>query len=228
MSALFCALPERCIVLLEDIDTAGIWRDRSCSDTGAMSETHKDQWKYRSQVSLAGLLNVIDGAASREASRCYMAGFDVVSHFTQGRVLIMTTNRLDALDRPLIRPGRIDYKIGFTLATRKQFQEMYEQMYRTSATARIGSQRGGLDGVSHCGDDANDDEIAKETQVLFNDIAKLAQEFADAMPEHLFSPADIQSFLLERKADPRLALLDVGQWKDRQLEIIGEHCSAQS
>ena len=41
----------------------------------------------------------------------------------------MTTNRLYGLDTALIRPGRIDLQVAFTLATRKQIREMFERMY---------------------------------------------------------------------------------------------------
>lgn len=41
-----------------------------------------------------GLLNVLDGVVD-----------------TPGRIVVMTTNMVDALDGALIRPGRIDKKI---------------------------------------------------------------------------------------------------------------------
>ena len=36
-----------------------------------------------------------------------------------GRIIIMTTNKPEMLDKALVRPGRIDYKINFTKATIK-------------------------------------------------------------------------------------------------------------
>ena len=38
-------------------------------------------------------------------------------HECPGRIIIMTTNKPEVLDKALIRPGRIDYKIQFTKAT---------------------------------------------------------------------------------------------------------------
>src|SRR5436309_1908696 len=49
-------------------------------------------------------------------------------------------------------------------------------------------------------------------------ISRLAQEFADALPELAFSPAEIQGFLLARKKDPRQAVADVSAWRDEQMQ----------
>jgi chaperone BCS1 len=110
LNTIFPNLPERCIVLLEDIDSAGLRREGEAaitpdanadtesdtdSDTDSEDETQskpkilsgldpgpssakkaklsanppaagKDKSKIKSLISLAGLLNIIDGAASQE------------------------------------------------------------------------------------------------------------------------------------------------------------------
>ena len=66
-------------------------------------------------ISLSGLLNAIDGVASHE-----------------GRVLIMTTNHPEKLDAALVRPGRVDRKVGFRLAMREEVRELFVRMYRVS------------------------------------------------------------------------------------------------
>lgn len=43
-----------------------------------------------------------------------------------GRIIIMTTNKPDQLDKALVRPGRIDYNIHFTKATSKDVKEIVE------------------------------------------------------------------------------------------------------
>jgi chaperone BCS1 len=55
-------------------------------------------------------LNVIGGVASHE-----------------GSVLIMTTNHVDALDSALLRPSRVDLRIHFELAGRKQAEDIFLQ-----------------------------------------------------------------------------------------------------
>jgi mitochondrial chaperone BCS1 len=112
---LFNNLPKRCVVLLEDIDTAGLARTDKTDEVESDSAPSKDETKddkisaadlakefkkagrrgggistdeVRSGISLSGLLNAIDGVASHE-----------------GRVLVMTTNHPEQLDAALIRPG---------------------------------------------------------------------------------------------------------------------------
>jgi hypothetical protein len=46
---------------------------------------------FRSSISLAGLLNCIDGVIAQE-----------------GRLVFMTTNRPERLPKALVRPGRVD------------------------------------------------------------------------------------------------------------------------
>lgn len=166
---LFNSLPQRCVVLLEDIDRAGMVQSRKDADpedeTGDKSHRkrkgdateNKDETrakeideemrnsmqaaadsfarqvaraskmaadyndaayrlagpnKLNPGVSLSGLLNAIDGVASQE-----------------GRLLLMTTNYPEKLDDALVRPGRIDLKINFGLASKQQIRELFLRMY---------------------------------------------------------------------------------------------------
>lgn len=69
LTTLFDQLPERCIVLLEDVDTAGLRRDSDQStETAPLATANGKLIMGKSLVSLGGLLNVIDGAASQEVS----------------------------------------------------------------------------------------------------------------------------------------------------------------
>jgi chaperone BCS1 len=60
----------------------------------------KEEEKKDDNNNLSYLLNILDGL-----------------HECTGRIIIMTTNKPEVLDKALIRPGRIDYKINFTKAT---------------------------------------------------------------------------------------------------------------
>ena len=133
LGVMFTSLPRRCVVLLEDIDSAGLSKrqepekdakidaDNTAAQLGAeiakalhsAQESNKGKGKESHQgISLSGLLNAIDGVASHE-----------------GRVLVMTTNFPEKLDEALIRPGRIDMKVGFTKATHAQICELFTRMY---------------------------------------------------------------------------------------------------
>ncbi|KAL2016047.1 hypothetical protein VTK56DRAFT_4313 [Thermocarpiscus australiensis] len=122
--AFFRYLPRRCLVLLEDIDTAGLKRNEEhppSSDDAKNSRKRQgdSDSSEKKGISLSGLLNAIDGVASHE-----------------GRLLIMTTNKPEAVDEVLIRPGRIDVQVPFTNATQKQARELFIRMYKPDPNGR--------------------------------------------------------------------------------------------
>ncbi|KAL9645365.1 hypothetical protein ABK040_002564 [Willaertia magna] len=65
-----------------------------------------------SNITLAGLLNCIDGVVAQE-----------------GRILFMTTNHIERLPDALIRPGRIDVKYLIDFANEEQIIEMFLNFY---------------------------------------------------------------------------------------------------
>lgn len=76
------------VIVIEDIDTAKITHDRDRIDAAPSLQVDP-----AGEVTLAGLLNAVDGLASRE-----------------NRILIVTSNHADRLDAALLRPGRIDHR----------------------------------------------------------------------------------------------------------------------
>ena len=62
--------------------------------------------------SLARLLNILDGIIE-----------------TPGRIIIMTTNKINMLDKALIRPGRIDIKINFTKCSKTMIKDIINMFY---------------------------------------------------------------------------------------------------
>lgn len=94
-------IPQRSILLLEDIDAAFNNRDQS-NDQG-----------YQSGVTFSGLLNALDGVASAE--EC---------------ITFMTSNHPERLDPALLRPGRIDYKVLVSNASEDQVRRMFSRFYQ--------------------------------------------------------------------------------------------------
>ena len=71
LATLFSILPQRCIVLLEDIDSAGLHREGGdWPNADELQGTRLTARRVKSLITLAGLLNIIDGAASQEVSTC--------------------------------------------------------------------------------------------------------------------------------------------------------------
>jgi chaperone BCS1 len=56
------------------------------------------------------------------------------------------------------------------------------------------------------------DNKGKETTLSIDDLKTISQEFGQLIPEGMFSPAEIQGFLLKRKKSPRKALEDASGW----------------
>ncbi|EGS19883.1 uncharacterized protein CTHT_0043750 [Thermochaetoides thermophila DSM 1495] len=236
MATLFAELPRRCIVLLEDIDTAGLThtREEGSSDEkdetlgkesndGSLSRLGKhvlDSMKNgnSSRLSLSGLLNIIDGVASQE-----------------GRILIMTTNHLEKLDKALIRPGRIDMIVKFGKADADMTGAIFRAIYApleadeepTAAASRSSSRSRALRDLDNRllkkavnaltpneerKKAANDDEAQRKKEETIAKVKKLAEEFTTKIPAHEFSPAEIQGFLLKHKRDPEKAVELAEQW----------------
>lgn len=101
------------ILLLEDVDSAGMRREqaplkRRITNIDGSAEPHNDENRG---VSLAGLLNAIDKVRN------------------DGVILIMTTNNPEELDQALIRAGRINQKVFFPNVGRTVAGNIFERMY---------------------------------------------------------------------------------------------------
>lgn len=238
LGALFSTLPRRCVVLLEDIDTAGLRRpaeELAKAEEAAKEDKKNDKkespndWKVsdlakalkkegnddKKGISLSGLLNAIDGVASHE-----------------GRVLIMTTNVPESLDAALIRPGRVDLQVGFTNATREQAQELFVRMYEADPGRHQQALNGHVKGNgaangSPLESSINGHAVAPETQSAINsgdldisveELPNVAKEFASKIPEGKFSPAEIQGYLLKRKKHPLKAVQEADNWVEAMIK----------
>ncbi|KAI8060458.1 BCS1 N terminal-domain-containing protein [Gongronella butleri] len=100
LNHLLSNMPERSIMLLEDVDAAFTKRAQS------------DQQGYASMITFSGLLNALDGVASAEE-----------------RIIFLTTNHIELLDPALIRPGRVDMKELLDNATEHQLRTMFLRFY---------------------------------------------------------------------------------------------------
>ncbi|KJZ70985.1 hypothetical protein HIM_09640 [Hirsutella minnesotensis 3608] len=121
---LFSELPQQCVVLLEDIDAAGIGR---LSDS---DDADNELSRSRKGVTMSGLLNTLDGVASQE-----------------GRIVIMTTNHVDKLDEALIRPGRVDKKAEFQFADANMITQLFRFIYRGTGAPCSDTEQD--DGINH-------------------------------------------------------------------------------
>ncbi|KAI1424021.1 BCS1 N terminal-domain-containing protein [Xylaria sp. FL1777] len=204
---LFAELPRRCVVLLEDIDSAGLTHTRDTNDNtpnnpppkgddddmepGQITRGNGDTNNNNPpnfRLSLSGLLNILDGVASQE-----------------GRILIMTTNHVDKLDKALIRPGRVDLVVEFGLAD----EYMITNIFRNIFAYLEGDDGPEADRYMKLSPDdrkAAMDERAKERAAHDSKIEELAKLFAAKIPAHEFSPAELQGHLMKNKHNPQKAI----------------------
>ncbi|KJX94837.1 mitochondrial chaperone bcs1 like protein [Zymoseptoria brevis] len=110
LEQMFQEIPPRCIVLLEDIDA--VWSGRETRQDRQLTDSSSDTSSTLSNVTLSGLLNVLDGVGSQE-----------------GRLVIMTTNKPEQLDPALVRPGRVDFKVFLGNISQASAGEMFMRMF---------------------------------------------------------------------------------------------------
>jgi mitochondrial chaperone BCS1 len=225
LGTLFADLPKKCVVLLEDIDTAGLTHTRQAPEkdpeedakpaatTPASQTVVNTTQNSLNRISLSALLNVIDGVASQE-----------------GRVLIMTTNHIEKLDEALIRPGRVDMKVKFDLADTAMIKTLFKGIFATlegdfpkSVTIKaedavkdrkswIGAKKAIIESMSSEDEEEQARDIAAKKLTEEARISALADEFAAIIPSHVFSPAEIQGFLLKNKRNATAAVSGAEQW----------------
>ncbi|KDQ34042.1 hypothetical protein PLEOSDRAFT_1028527, partial [Pleurotus ostreatus PC15] len=174
------SMPRRSILLIEDIDCAFASREDEEDILFSPASPYVDAngvVPRRSAVTLSGLLNIIDGVDSEE-----------------GKFFIATTNYVDRLDAALIRPGRIDRKIEYRLATQEQAHALFTRFFPASRFAHTTSSEKRIDLVS------------------------LADMFSSGIPEDTFSIAELQGFLLSCKKRPLDAATGVRAWVVKELD----------
>ncbi|PGH04976.1 hypothetical protein AJ79_06933 [Helicocarpus griseus UAMH5409] len=102
LNHLLTIIPQRTLVLLEDVDAAF---------SNRRVQTDADGYRG-ANVTFSGLLNALDGVASAEE-----------------RIIFLTTNHVERLDEALVRPGRVDMTVRLGEATRYQVAKLWERFY---------------------------------------------------------------------------------------------------
>ena len=114
LQAAMATIPEKAIVAVEDMDTAGIGRPRASRDeqkTEGHGTPKSDKIEF-SLLTLSGVLNAFDGLTSND-----------------GRIIVATTNHVDSLDTALIREGRFDLKVEIGYMTDEVYRSYLSRFY---------------------------------------------------------------------------------------------------
>ncbi|KAI3017328.1 hypothetical protein CBS147347_10324 [Aspergillus niger] len=199
LALLFQSLPNRCIVLFEDVDQAGIRkrdtdippsRNRCETDETTVCdglERHSSE-RRSSGITLSALLNVIDGVSAQE-----------------GRILIMTTNHIEKLDSALLRPGRVDMRVPFHHVDSSAIQQLFLSFFLKPTDTLVMEGTESINSIDSPPPPARPDWDIEE-------IMKLALAFGDKVPQGLYTAAEVQSYLLLHRNDPESAVRDVAGW----------------
>ncbi|KAJ7173596.1 P-loop containing nucleoside triphosphate hydrolase protein [Mycena filopes] len=210
LTTLMSLVPNRCILLLEDLDAAftrSVGRD--ATSTGAPASTTSTSTTNGtttaesdgSTLSLSGLLNSLDGVAAAE-----------------GRLLFATTNHIERLDPALSRPGRMDVWVNFTHATKWQAEGIFKCFFPYKPAVPAAE-----DAATATSTDASQKNLplpkrskASKTHAIpllsEAEISELAKRFAAAIPEDELSVAGLQGYLLKNKTRPRECVDEVEEW----------------
>jgi hypothetical protein len=192
----FSHLPEDgCILLLEDIDSAGLICDNETVGMqvkeqmlGANSrfgqatpkpnnatKRGKLQRIAQTGVSVSCLLNLIDGVGAKE-----------------GRLLMMTTYRPDAMDNRLLRSGRVSEPWYF-------FSQSTKETAALTCKRMFGRYR--------------------VHPVPGKKLDRLAKLFGGQCPENCFVPADLQEYCAGYRGRPEQAVTELHKYIDRKPAI---------
>ena len=183
----------RSVVLLEDVDAAGEAGGSVFFNTkGNTSTSVKEHQKMYNGLTLPGLLAALDGVGAAE-----------------GRLLFMTCRDLSSLEPALIRPGRIDIKLGFDMPDAEQAAKLFTHFYK-----------------EHGGDER---KVRRESKNFEMEIQKgrsinvLAETFAAAVTDKSLTQTDhpsvssmaaLQGLLMLHREDPLGAVRAASKVRD--------------
>ncbi|KAG7290155.1 hypothetical protein NEMBOFW57_000152 [Staphylotrichum longicolle] len=135
------------------------------------------------QLHALGLLNVLDGVASQE-----------------GRIVLMTSNFAEKLDKALVRPGRVDKMLYLGHISPRSSELMFLRMYGPDADGAAPADR--------------------EVQLPREELERLALEFGNKIPNEVFTPAQVQGYLLNYRNSPLDAAGNAGHWVQEEVAAI--------
>lgn len=237
LQRLISGTPPNCILLLEDIDCAFASRDGEEDDDDASNGKPFDPISFgqpKSQVTLSGILNILDSVSSEEGRIV----FATTNHI----------DRLDsALLRPGRMDVRVEYKNALKsqasdLFTRFYSQELMIKSFEVASkkdlslsTSPLASGASTPSATSPTSPNNEEKKriISPEAAALIRradnssyitsvpsreEIHTLAEEFASKIPDHRFSIAQLQGYLLCSKRDPRGAVTLLGEWLTERAE----------
>ena len=195
---------------MEDIDAAfHRTLSRDLPDEGEAPEGPQGPNKFASKkrqpngVSLSGLLNALDGVGAQE-----------------GRLLFATTNKYEALDAALRRPGRMDVHVEFGLASGYQIGELFKRFYLPTPRTPIALRSLSRDLIIT--EDEDEDRLSSDSG-----YGTLVEPETEKLVD-IESPTEVQdqslaTIIRQRKSDVKVPPEELDGLVDRFKELIPEN-----
>ncbi|KAK4224488.1 P-loop containing nucleoside triphosphate hydrolase protein [Podospora fimiseda] len=117
----------------------------------------------------------------------------------EGRIVLMTSNHADKLDSALVRPGRVDRMVYLGNISQRSSELMFLRMYSKDPDAPLPA---GMVGMTE------------------EELKRLALEFSQQIPQDIFTPAQLQGYLLNHRESPVEALAQVSSWVKEEMAIM--------
>ena len=132
------------ILLFEDIDAMGdVVKDRDLPkeqqdvDIEAKIKEAFKKSKRGSRKSMDENDSIFQETSNDNNNLSYFLNILDGLHECPGRIIIMTTNKPEYLDKALIRPGRIDFKLNMTKATIYDIKDILNFYWKTNTSLTI-------------------------------------------------------------------------------------------
>ena len=120
---------EKRIFIMEDVDAMGdIVKDRKLKKEEEKRNTEIIQNTEEGKLTDSTIIQKILSEENNNNLSVLLNLMDGIIE-CPGRIIIMTTNREETLDKALKRPGRIDMKINFTKCTRNMISDLLNLFY---------------------------------------------------------------------------------------------------
>ncbi|KAH6865270.1 hypothetical protein BKA58DRAFT_295595, partial [Alternaria rosae] len=205
-------LPARCVILFEDIDAAGVVRERTMAplplENDGDSDDEEEEEEEEESSSESTTWNVrpkkkksrnVDCRKKKlpppppPLSRTKVTLSGLLNTLDgpgsrEGHIVILTTNAPDSLDEALYRPGRVDTQVYLGFAD--------------DITAGITFTR-------IFGSD-------KQVTVPRKELNRMGRRFGRMVPSDFFTPAEIQKFCMNRRGQPQKALNEFPHFIDEK------------
>lgn len=145
----------------------------------------------------------------------------------QDRIAIITTNRVEVLDKALIRPGRIDVVIECGLATNEMAEQMFLRFFGPLDDSDS-DEAEGEDDEEREGDGDGEKEKKKQekknkkreelqNQLSPEEAKRLAKLFGERLGGEKLSGADLENYCVTIFSDPEKGVDGATEWKEKTL-----------